>query len=85
MLISFILIEIIIAILITLELFNIQIVFNIIIYLLIIFNFFGLYLIFIGADNCGCFGTVYSVKPVPTIIKNIILIAIVFFLKNNEK
>lgn len=84
MLMLLVLAEIIISGLVVFNLFNMQNIYTCIIYLLLFFNLIGIYLIAMRVDNCGCFGTEYTVKPISTIIKNIILIGIVFILRKKE-
>jgi len=62
-----------------------QIVYSITIGLLVFFILVSIGFIWKGIDNCGCFGTVLTVKPLPTIIKNFFLIAILVFLKNKDQ
>jgi hypothetical protein len=84
-LVFLILLEITIAILITFRLFNAQIIYTITISLLLFFIFIGIFFLFMGIKNCGCFGTIYTVKPLPTILKNLFMTAILMILKRNVR
>jgi len=83
--ILFILVELGLAFMIAVRTFHTQFFINSTIALLAFFIVISIWFIYIGIDNCGCFGTLLPVKPVPTIFKNLILIAILMFLKNWER
>ncbi len=44
----------------------------------------NIYMIIQNYDNCGCFGTLIRVNPVITIIKNVVLIAMLLDIKRKE-
>lgn len=53
--------------------------------LLMVFILLSLWFIQRGIANCGCFGTSLPVKPLPTIVKNSVLIGILLFLYQLRK
>lgn len=53
---------------------------------LLSFSAFLIYLLFIGDDrNCNCFGDLLALTPSQSLIKNALLIALLFFVKNQAK
>ncbi|MEG1553608.1 MAG: hypothetical protein RRZ64_02470 [Rikenellaceae bacterium] len=57
-----------------------------ILYTLIAFTIFLIILVAVGRDdNCRCFGELVSLDPVDSIIKNVFLIAIVIYTKDDRK
>ena len=80
-----ILVELTLGTMIMLQFTHHQIVYNITIGLLAFFILVSIGFIYKDIDNCGCFGTVVAVKPLPTIVKNLFLIATLMFLKNKEQ
>ena len=64
---------------------NIQLVYSATLVLFVTFSVFSTLLIFSDAENCGCFGTLIKSDPLLTILKNIVLIWLVHFLKRQER
>ena len=83
--ILFILFELGLAFMIAIRTFHTQFFLNSTIILLIFFILISIGFIYRGIDNCGCFGTLLPVRPIPTIFKNLVLIAMLMFLKNWER
>jgi hypothetical protein len=57
-------------------------------YTLIVFSLFLMYIYSIGhsQQNCGCLGEVIELKPIESILKNCVLIAVILYcLKNHHK
>lgn len=50
---------------------------------------FTLFLVYVALfrndENCHCFGDLIEVKPIPSIIKNIVIILLLFFIRKNGK
>jgi len=53
--------------------------------LMILFILIEIGFIYKGIDNCGCFGTVWKMNPVVSIIKTFILVFVILLLKRNTK
>ena len=53
--------------------------------LLVGFSLISIYQYFIGAENCGCFGTLLNFSPFETILKNLILITLLSYKTKGKK
>jgi len=56
-----------------------------IVLLFILFLVTNILMILNGAESCGCFGTMITLKPVPGLLKNIILIFLYLILLKSRK
>ena len=56
-------------------------IYYLIFFSLLFFTVTSIAFMIFGTDNCGCFGTIIIDKPVISVIKNIILFTILFFLR----
>lgn len=81
LLVVLIITEVTFAVLIVSELLKNKIVFYLITSALIVFTSVSIVLMVKGVDNCGCFGTLLPDKPIISIFKNLILLAVLFFLR----
>lgn len=85
LLILLILIELFVSFIIVLNKQNHRYPYILLILLLMFFNIINIVLIYNRADSCGCFGTIFPVKPWPTIIKNLILLFLTIVLLYRNK
>ena len=77
--------ELVLAFIIAIPIFDLKIVYAVTIAFLIFFILIKIGFIYQGINNCGCFGTVWKMKPLTSIIKTMLLIFILLILKNNLK
>ena len=84
-LVLMIILELSLAVAIVYSQYRIQLVYSATLVLLVTFSVFSALLIFLDVDTCGCFGTLIKSDPLLTILKNIVLIWLVHFLKRQER
>jgi hypothetical protein len=60
-----------------------QIIYSMTVILLFVFILIEIGFIYKGIDNCGCFGTVWKMNPIASIIKTVVLIFTILILKRN--
>jgi len=58
--------------------------FNAAVSMLFAFILINIYFKLQGVSNCGCFGTVVRLEPVPTILKNIVLIGLLIIMRKYD-
>ena len=78
-------VEIAISVLIWKESYQLVLVYHLIIFLFIIFIVVNVLSIMLGINNCGCFGTIISIHPVISLVKCIILLLILGYLRYKKK
>ena len=81
---SFITVEIVVCILVWNGSYQISLVYHTILFLLITFISVNVLFVISGIDNCGCYGTIISVSPVISLIKCILLLVILIYLRNKR-
>ncbi len=73
--------ELVVAYLIAENFFGKRAVFNVIFLLILFFTFISLYFAIEGYDNCGCFGTIIITEPIYSVLKNVILLLGLIYIK----
>jgi len=78
-----ILIELLVAYLVVMDFQKKQIVFLFIFYLLLFFISTNIFFAFMGYNNCGCFGFSIASSPLLSVVKNILLLFALIYLRKS--
>jgi len=85
LIVTIILFELVIVFFLVKELYTLNTIYVSIILLLFFFILLNAIFLYLEIENCGCFGTKIITNPLISLIKNMMMIVLLIFLKKNTK